>query len=239
MENSKAIDSIPKYISTLVPAILSLSVVYDLGFFSGFGLTFSEVPTTISDHLRSSLIWLPAAILCVFFVTVVELFTSRVEQGKSESEIINGSPNPERTALFRKSPIYLITAITIAIPFASFLGVEIPLTGWQFFFIAIWFLFHNFVFGHERIFSQTPRALWVTSRWIPAVVLWVLFAGLLSAKKAIDDPETVKIELSDKVVERVVLRAYDKFYLVYNPKQEVVSVLNAGEVKSIDSSSRK
>ncbi|RBW66756.1 hypothetical protein DS893_02595 [Vibrionales bacterium C3R12] len=239
MESFKVIDSIPKYVSAIVPAILSLSVVYDLGYFGGFGLTFSEVPTTISDHLRSSLIWLPVAILCVFFVSIIELFTRRVEQGKSESEIINGAPNPKRTAFIRQSPVYLVTAVTIAMPIASVLGVEIPLAGWQFFSIILWFLFHNFAFSHERILIQTPRVVWSMTRWIPAVTLWVLFAGFISAKQDTDTLDTVQIELSDNTFDGVVLRAYDKFYLVYNPQNEVVTVLSSGEVKSIESSLKK
>ncbi len=239
MESVRVLDSIPKYVSAAVPVILSLSVVYDLGYFGGFGLTFSEVPTTISDHLRSSLVWLPVAILCVFFVSVIELFTRRVEQGKSESEIINSAPNPKRTAFFRQSPYYLMTAVAVAIPIASVLGVEIPLTGWQFFSIMVWFSFHNFAFGHERILSKTSVVVWAMSRWIPAVTLWVLFAGFVSAKQVIEAPDTVQIELSDKVIARVVLRAYDKFYLVYNPKNEAVTVLTLGEVKSIESPLKK
>ncbi|EOC1805750.1 hypothetical protein ACI1G1_003551 [Vibrio cholerae] len=233
MESIRRIDNIPKYVSALVPVILTLSVVYDLGYFGAFGLTFSEVPTTISDHLRSSLIWLPIAILCVFFIMVLELFTRRLEKGKSESEIINDSPNPKRTAFLRKSPVYLITAVTFAIPIASMLGVPIPMTGWMFFSIILWFLFHNFAFGHERILEQTSRTLWLLTRWAPAVILWVLFSGFISAQHDRDSSDTLEIKVSHGVIDRVVLRAYDKFYVLYDPITEEVTLLNNSEVKSI------
>ncbi|WP_396432955.1 hypothetical protein [Limnohabitans sp.] len=40
-------------------ALLVMSVVHDYFYLQALGLEFSELPTTISDHLRSAIVWLP------------------------------------------------------------------------------------------------------------------------------------------------------------------------------------
>ena len=54
-------------IGALVGVIASLSVIvsfiYDWGFFWALGISFSQAPTTITDHVQSWIIWLPRVIV--------------------------------------------------------------------------------------------------------------------------------------------------------------------------------
>ncbi len=52
---------------------LFLSIVFDMGYFETVGLRFSDVPTTISDHVRSALLWVPQATTAAFVYVLVEL----------------------------------------------------------------------------------------------------------------------------------------------------------------------
>nr|VVV06026.1 hypothetical protein AW0309160_03510 [Aliivibrio wodanis] len=234
------IEKLPKYVSALIPIILSLSIVYDFGYFSSLGLSFSDIPTTISDHLRSSIVWLPTALICIFFISIIELFTRRLEQGMTEEEIINNSSNPQRTAKIRKSPFYFITAITVSIPIVYLFGVKIPVVAWQFFWIITWFLLHDFIFGHQRIASQITKEYSLLIRWIPAVILWVLFSGYLAGEQDKGAGNSLATITTESVVlEKVILRAYDKFYLLYSPDDEIITILSSGSVLSIDSAPQK
>jgi len=47
----------------LVSAVsLALSIVFDMGYLESLGLNFGDVPTTIADHVRSALLWVPRVI---------------------------------------------------------------------------------------------------------------------------------------------------------------------------------
>ena len=53
-------------ISFLTSTLLVLSVVYDFTYLSALNLSFSQIPTTISDHIRSALLWAPLLFLGLF-----------------------------------------------------------------------------------------------------------------------------------------------------------------------------
>ncbi len=60
----KASQAIP----LLTASLLVLSIIYDYFYIKSLGLNFYEIPTTISDHARSSIVWIGGAVfyLCLF-----------------------------------------------------------------------------------------------------------------------------------------------------------------------------
>lgn len=68
------LEQFPKYLALLGPFCIGFSVVYDWGYLYGLGLSFREVPTTIADHLRSAIIWLPYAIVNLTFVVALGIY---------------------------------------------------------------------------------------------------------------------------------------------------------------------
>lgn len=157
------LDKLPILISGFGALILILSIVYDYGFFLSLGVHFSEMPTTLSDHLRSSLNWIPTAIIGIFILYVFEMFNRRVEQGKTEEELIQSSPYPKVIAWFRQSPKYLIIALAFFPIVALYNDIEMPLPMWSLTVIVFWFIFHHFIFSHERIFQDTPYEAYLIS----------------------------------------------------------------------------
>lgn len=89
-------------ISFLTSTLLVLSVVYDFTYLSALNLSFSQIPTTISDHIRSALLWAPLLFLGLFAYFFFEMLLKRAEKGMSEEEIINTSPNPKFTRIFSR-----------------------------------------------------------------------------------------------------------------------------------------
>jgi hypothetical protein len=66
-------------------AALVMSVIYDHGFFRALNLGLASVPTTISDHVRSAIVWAPTFLVAIFLSGVLALpffaFLSRVPPG--------------------------------------------------------------------------------------------------------------------------------------------------------------
>lgn len=59
-EKKPAVESIVSAMTLLAMLVLPCSVVFDWAYFSRLGLNMSQVPTSLSDHARSAVIWAPA-----------------------------------------------------------------------------------------------------------------------------------------------------------------------------------
>lgn len=153
------------------------------------GLRFSEVPTTITDHIRSAIVWVPhvGGMALLFFI--YELAMRRVEGGKTEDEIIASSSNPKFTKAFRASADALIPIIgLIAIAIWLFLGTSY--SGLYLAFIMLWGFLSVSVVNHARMGHRFNRA---TSRLFIITPIFAAIIGsfgytegerLLSAKDA-------------------------------------------------------
>ncbi|WP_261599284.1 hypothetical protein, partial [Marinomonas sp. BSi20414] len=226
-----SVEKLPALIATFSAAILVVSVSYDYGFLLWLGVSLAEAPTSLSDHIRSSLIWAPTILLMVFGVTVMELFNRRIEQGMTEEELIATSPIPKFTAWFRYSLKYPVYAFVIFLPITPFLGVKLPLQAWMFGSIIWWFILHNFFFNHQRIMERTSRSFYLTSRWLPAALLLVVFFGAIAAEK-VPNGKLYEFNIGDDVEQRVLARSYDQYFMVWNPDSKRIEFVSKNSVKS-------
>lgn len=234
MKEETLFSKLPTLISVLGALVLSLSIAYDYGYFLVFGVSFAEMPTTLSDHLRSSLTWIPSTLLVIFGVFILELFNRRVEQGMTEEEIIQSSPNPKFTAWFRDSLKYPIIAVALFAPLTLFLNIDLPIQAWQFSSIIIWFIIHNFLFGHKRIIERSTKEFYMLSRWIPAALIFVVFNGAIAANKIKEgNGSSYVIELEKAKITRVLARTFDKYYMLWDNEKETVALLSTGKVVSL------
>ena len=46
-------------IGLIATALLVVSVSYDFAYLTGLSLSFAQVPTTLADHTRSAVLWIP------------------------------------------------------------------------------------------------------------------------------------------------------------------------------------
>jgi hypothetical protein len=93
-----------KAIGLVASFCLAASLLYDWGFYLALDLSFLEVPSVLSDHVRSALLWFPKVAVSLGAMLISEMFLQRIEKGMSEDEIIASSPNPKQTKIFRESP---------------------------------------------------------------------------------------------------------------------------------------
>jgi len=89
-------------------ALLILSVFYDFSFLLALDLTFEDVPTTISDHVRSAIVWAPRVGGMMLAFYMYDMFMRRVEGGRTEKEIIASSSTPKFTKALRAGANALI-----------------------------------------------------------------------------------------------------------------------------------
>jgi hypothetical protein len=240
LKNQSVLEKSPIFISLLSVSVLVLSIVYDFGFLITLGTNFSEVPTTIADHLRSSLTWVPVVIIFFFGAYILELLNRRIEQGKTEEELIQESPTPKFTAWFRDSPKYPIIGFSLFVPASAFFGVDLPLQAWLFSILIIWFLLHNFFFHHPRIYNKTSKEVYLITRWLPAIFWFVVCSGAIAANKVKTGNSTdFTFKLEKTEVKAVLVRSYDKFYLLWDNTGKQVKFLSTAKVVSFASTQEK
>lgn len=206
------------WISALATSALILSITYDYGFLTYLGLSFRDLPTNLSDHIRTSLIWGPTFVIGVICVLLFEGINSRIEGGATEIEIITRSSNPTFVFWLRRSPLYLILAVAISVPILAAFGVLIPIEGWQFSVVIIWFSLHNWVIGHEGVSDKISPATSKTVRWVPPIMFFVAFQGAIDADRVLHKNSMEYVfHTSGADLNGTLLRAFSEFYLVYDP----------------------
>lgn len=170
------VDDIGKFVSVVTAALLVLSTAYDLSFLYALGLTFEELPSTLADHVRSAIVWVPRALLYVAAFAVYEMLMRRVEGGLTEEELIARSRSPRFTRAFRRGPRILFA---ILIPLAIAVEFLFSTSEQGLFFLAlfVWGSLSLSVVEHPRLganFTKTTRRLFVV---VPIVVIWVSTLG--------------------------------------------------------------
>ena len=195
-----------------------VSFVYDWGFFAALGISFADAPTTISDHIRSWLVWLPMVATAATFTLVMELLNRRVERGMTEDEIVAFSPSWVRRV--RNTPYYLVA---VTGPLTVVLWVVFGESYFKLLVLGLpvcWFIFSKWVFGHPTVSERHSRLFRLFVHWAPAVVIWVFLLGSTSAERDTLPPSLSRaaytIHADDASSSRNVeiLRSFEKWLLV-------------------------
>lgn len=206
-----------KAIGLVASFCLAASLLYDWGFYLALDLSFLEVPSVLSDHVRSALLWFPKVAVSLGALLINEMFIQRMEKGMSEDEIIASSPNPERTKRFRESPQKLIalTAMLGVIGYVIagdfFLGI-LPLG------LCIgWITFSVWAQSPERLLVRRPIAIRLAIHALPPIAMWLFSTGYNDAVRLYQPSagsSQISIKNTTKPESVVLLRQLDKGLLV-------------------------
>lgn len=126
------LNAAPTLLAVIAVLPLMLSVIYDWAFLTTLGMPFSDVPSTISDHARSALNYLPfILVLCFALFLFVRFGATRDEREqhpktndsfKSEDEV-SGAANKNLDACVSATPsrrpkyhYWLMRLIAIGMP---------------------------------------------------------------------------------------------------------------------------
>lgn len=226
-------------IVSLVPLItvlsFVLSVTYDFGFFIIFGITFDELPTTLSDHIRTGLIFLPYVFLYFFIVFITELFFIRIEQGRTEEEIIEEASNPKFIRRFKIAPLFSIFIFSVLVILIGLMLYEedpylvyLPLCA----LMAPWIFLVNFLFNHDN----ANRSLYPFRRyiiWGPMILIFTFFYGIYDAtriKNEQNDKQYI-FEINNEQIKAVLVRSFERYHLVWNKKEQRIKFLMVDKVE--------
>ena len=197
---------------------LALSFAYDWGFFSALGVTFADAPTSITDHLRSWLVWLPNFILVAFLGLGLELLTRRIEHGKTEAELIEGSANPAKTKRANERTRRMITW-GCGLTLVAWLAIGTISLPWPA--VAVcWMSFIAWVFKHPIVRERHAFGFRLLAFIGPPLILCFYSTGFQSATNARTDSlaelqvHADGIDEDTVTSETEVLRSFENWFLV-------------------------
>lgn len=173
---SPLLDNLTKSLGVATALLLLLSTAFDFSYLYSLGLAFEDVPTNLSDHVRSALVWTPKAVVYALIFALYEMAARRLEGGQSEEELIRLSPHPRFTRWFRKSPAYLFGAVVVISLITDFFLTNSSRALYVGALVA-WGTLASWVVRHERLgaaFSQTGRRLFLI---LPLLGIWVGLLG--------------------------------------------------------------
>lgn len=143
-------EQVGKAAAVLASLLLVVSIFFDYSFLLAIGLSFDEIPSSLSEHVRSAILWAPKLLLTALAFFMYELFLRRMEGGKSESELIASSPAPRFTRAFRRSGDLIIPILGTLFAFITpFLSNNF---GWAYLlFAAMWGFLSLSIVHHPRL----------------------------------------------------------------------------------------
>ncbi len=224
------LDRIPSLISFFGAFILSASVVYDYWFFYMLGTNFSEMPTSLSDHLRSSLIWIPFALVLLCIALILAIFAVFRNQGMTKGGRIQ---KHSRSALDAASPfLFKYTPWVLALfPFIGLLsGVEITIQAWGTYLLFWWVWFSSFL-QDKGILENKSIGFHLAGLLIPFCLIWIAQKGMYDAQDIRGGDGTQYVfDVGGTKIVGALARSFDKYFLVWDKGKEEIVLVNTSEV---------
>lgn len=221
-----------------VAASLSLgaSLVFDWGFYSALNLSFLEVPSVFSDHVRSALLWFPKVVTSFGVILIYEMLSQRIEKGMTEEELIQSSPNPKWTRYFRASTHKLFAYLAVLIVISYIIAGDYFLSGLPVGLCVVWVAFSVWAQSPSRIIERRPIAIRLAIHLLPPIAIWLYFAGYSEAVRLYQPGAPIShLTISGESIPEsvVLLRQLDKGLLIKEASNSV-GFRPWGEVKKIE-----
>ncbi|MEP9325180.1 hypothetical protein PPMP20_18895 [Paraburkholderia phymatum] len=210
MNNST--DEWSKIIGGLTAATFCLSVLFDWGYLEALGLSFGDVPTTVADHVRDALLWVPAILTAALVYTTSELMLRRVERGLSEEELTK----QKLVSWFRRSPYKFYVVIAIAINLFNYLVGDAVAKGMSMAGPLIMYEIVRWSFSHKRVSESIPRPLRTGITIMVPLCTFMYFWGYTKGIEALYAKPSVSLVSSESTspAQVTLLRQMDKGILV-------------------------
>ncbi|MCR1769078.1 hypothetical protein [Burkholderia glumae] len=224
-------DYVAKFAALLATITLPCSVIFDWAYFNRLGLTLAVVPTSLTDHARSAVIWAPFVSLLIVGNFVMDLVDRRGRGWKPkvvDRKKIDSAKN-SITRFFYWVLEFPIIGYTLI--FA--LGViQYVLEGSAIVSTVVMFLYFMWIWLFSWIISSPEGAPSWIDRWRfwlilgPLVVVFAYSGGDSRAADALRQKPTATLYLSSgKVVDNAtILRYFDKGVLLKGQNEHLMFV---------------
>jgi hypothetical protein len=198
--------------SALLPALAAgsfvLSVSYDIGYFVRLGINPGVVPTTLADHTRSALLWLPF----VAVVLLVSGLADLLEERTPIPEWAASHPTQYSALVVLTAPLHAVIFIWIVLSDGFGLALFLNPGKLSFFLVyLIWFqvfVAPVLVRHYLRSRRNNPEH-WTTSEKLFAISGWVVLVLILGYLVALAETQIEVLRKHPRLVASTV-RAYVK-----------------------------
>lgn len=207
-------------VSAIIPVLtlvsLGFSVILDVGYFEALGLSLQDVPTTLSDHARTAVVWSPALVFGLIYVFAIELRqlgSGEDEAGPRESSGVDVSKGESWWPLIGSAMLFLIgigATIVFGERVIAILSISVIPLLWR---VLCWFVPAK---GKNLEKIRVYRLLLFTSGLVVAMFFIVGFAMGRKALRSSEQPiaSVQLVESSTDLVDVRVLRWFEDVGLV-------------------------
>lgn len=216
-ESFSLLDRAAGWSAAFVACGFVVSLIYDWGFYGAINRSFSDIPTTISDHFRTGLLWFPYLLGLAFVYLAFEFQLQRLEKGLTEQEIIESTPNPVATRRFRERPYRLIVWIAPLGVVNFILMGDLIASLLPFAIFVLWITFADWCYSAPLIKVRRSAVAQAAFTLLPALGIVTYFTGYSAAVEvAQKHPIEVAVTYSNdhRIVKGRLLRTLDRGVLI-------------------------
>lgn len=234
-QKPKSIQDLISLAGTITPTIIGasflLSICYDYFFLSTLGLSFSDIPSQISDHIRSAILWMPS-IAGVISIAISILFGALIG-GKKESHYNTPKIQAVEDRAWRTIPILLLFAAIVFLPEDIKKPTIIPII------IIISFLYS----GNNYFFRSEIEKYSMYLAFITVSVMLVSIAANRDAKEILLTQKhalliTTKVNDTVSEIEANGIRRFSEFSIIVDENRQVIilpkdAILSTKNIKPV------
>jgi len=233
------LDILIKASALIVSLSFIISVAYDYGYFKAYGLSFSDVPTTINDHIRNTLVSIPYALAISIFwyiIFVILNINAQCEQSTTQSKFTFTMNKIDKLGNYLTIKTIYIIGIVSLIAYI-FIGNRVPLF---LIVLGLTVIYTDLIF--PRIVSKynlnnVSREFIILLVFGPLLLLMVFLKGAEVAKDNLSSKViTHKIYLKDvnDTLSVSSIRYFDKFIIVSKLNDLNPTIVFLAEIRKVD-----
>jgi hypothetical protein len=209
---------------------LALSVFYDFSYLSALDLDFGEVQTSISDHVRSAIVWLPWGVVLIGFLALIIRMFQQLDGNQSiPMEFDNHPSKVDVSRMLNRSN--LLTILTWAVfSFGAIFTLNSNSVNYIVFLLG-WLVFSTSIGMRvpAKVYFSSPFR--VALFFGPLIVSSVGMFGTLSAELALNENEPVwrvsfrQTEVDKSVtVNAVLLRKFSSTTIIATTDKKIILI---------------
>lgn len=208
-------------------ACLVISLFYDWGMFRAAGISFSSAPTSITDHFRTTLVWMPRTVEAMAIFGMLATFAA---SRYSESAGSKKTPSPPLPLSKRKGDLILVGLTILSILFMDFgwiyLGSDRFPVGAQYLLITVWFFYFIWLLKNRKLNESYGRKFLIALAAVTFIVISYHSIAYAAVKQHLEEPcasHRLEIRSGDRltIMDVRIVRSYADWKLVVpKPKPE-------------------
>jgi hypothetical protein len=224
---------------------LVCSVIYNFAFFKALGISFSEIPLTINDHVTSTFVWLPITAVPIATFLFLEIWSKRRGPKDSKSRtkrreqmLVSISQNKSFPIPFSLKLVGLLAIMSLVamMVFADQVQsiIRILITGFSI--IALWGPLSWWLVAHPRLMlNQTEDALVNAFIYVPLIAGVLVLYGYTDAKLSmLGKKHNYDIKLKSnqsKLTNCTFIRNFEKIAFINYSNSNII-ILNQEDISS-------